>query len=115
MECDRNMGLTQGDIVLVTLDPTVGHEQAKTRPCVVIQCTQLNRIGTTIVAPITSKIFTIPYPNIVHIDSLEKPGCIKIEQVRCIDQSRIKKMLGKVSTKELQKIKQALAVVFDLE
>jgi mRNA interferase MazF len=109
--------MMQGDIGIVTLDPTIGHEQSKTRPCVIIQCNILNKyMGTTIIAPITSKKFEIDYPNIVKINNnyLDKDSCIKIEQIRCIDKSRIKKIIGSVSNQELNDIKDAIKIVFNL-
>lgn len=111
--------LRQGDIVIAKLDPTIGHEQSKTRPCVIIQCNMLNQYaGTTILAPITSKTMNKNYPNIVSISSknanLTETGRIKVEQSRCVDTSRIIKRIGFVSNQELDSIKEALKVVFDL-
>ena len=109
--------MNQGDIIIVSLDPTVGHEQAKTRPCVLIQCNSLNKnMGTIIIAPITSKKFNLRFPNIVKLNCsvLKKSSSIKIEQLRCIYKSRVKKIIGSVSLEELLEIKEAIKVVFDI-
>ncbi len=109
--------MLQGDIAIVKLNPTIGHEQSKTRPCVIIQCNSLNKyMGTTIIAPITSTKFNIPYPNIVKINNefLKKESSVKLDQIRCIDKSRITKIIGQISSKELDEIKTSISVVFDL-
>lgn len=109
--------MKQGDIVVVSLDPTIGHEQSKTRSCVVIQCNALNQVmGTVIIAPITSKTFDKQYPNIV---SIKNPALItksnaKIEQLRCIDKTRVIKKIGTITAYELDQIKNALSVVFNI-
>lgn len=99
----------RGDIVLVSLDPTIGSEQAKTRPAIIIQHDELNTYSnTTIIVPITSKIKK-DYPMHVPIET----GTIKVEQIRCIDKQRIKKVLGSVAPKTLNEIKTALLHVTD--
>jgi len=105
--------LIQGDIGIVCLN----QKQSKTRPCVIVQCDVLNKyLGTTIVIPITSKIFQKSYPNVIKItsDCLNKSSCANLEQVRCIDKSRISKIIGKVSEKELIEIKKGLGIIFEM-
>ena len=111
--------MRQGDICIVRLDPVVGHEQAKTRPCVIVQCNTLNMfLNTVIIAPITSTIPEKMYPNIISLNkdtsSLKKEGVIKIEQLRCIDKSRIQKKVGLVTQKKIEEIKAALKAVFSM-
>jgi mRNA interferase MazF len=109
METHRDSMVKRGDIVMVSLDPTLGSEQAKTRPAVVIQHDELNTYSnTTIIVPITSKVHK-NYPMHVAIET----GTIKVEQIRCIDTQRIKKNLGVVSHTTLQQIKTALLHVTD--
>ena len=113
--------IQRGDIVLVNLDPVIGSEQGKTRPAMVIQ----NNIGndnspTTIVAPITSKVFTKEFPTNVQITSkeskLEKDSTILLNQVRTIDKSRIVKILAnKISNNIINKVNLAIKVSLDLE
>ena len=104
----------RGDIVRVCLDPVVGSEQGKTRPAIVIQHDALNTTSsTTIVVPITSKIYDKEYP--MHVKMLEKKfeGTIKVEQIRTIDISRIKKVEGVVSSEVMMRIGKALQMTCD--
>ena len=100
------MGL-KGDIVLVNFDPVVGSEQAKVRPAIIIQNNTLNKYSnTTIVVPISSRIYEKTYPMHVAFSGTHslKPGTIKTEQIRVIDKQRIHSKIGSVNTQKLQKI-----------
>lgn len=112
--------IRRGDIVLVNLDPVVGSEQGKTRPALVIQ----NDIGneyspTTIVAPITSKIFSKQFPTNVEIDSTNSPlkekSTILLNQIRTIDKSRIIKNYGRISNKKMKEVNEAIMNSLGLE
>ena len=101
------------DIVLVSLDPVVGSEQGKTRPALVIQ----NDIGneyspTTIVAPITSKLFSQQFPTNVEIDKTNSPlkenSTILLNQIRTIDKSRIIKNYGKLTSQKMREVDEAI-------
>ena len=96
------MQIKRGDIVLVNLNPTRGSEQGKKRPAVVIQNNLGNQYSpTTIIAPITSKIFTKEFPTNVQIkpqeSSLEKPPTILLNQIRTIDKLRIIKKIATIT------------------
>jgi mRNA interferase MazF len=83
------------DVYLVNLDPTVGHEIKKYRPCLVISPDELNRnISTVIVAPMTTKGRN--YPTRVSCTFNDKKGQILLEQIRAVDKTRLIKRLGKV-------------------
>lgn len=106
-------GIKRGDIVLANLDPVIGAEQGKTRPALVIQ----NDIGneyspTTIIAPITSKIFSRQFPTNTEIDKTNSPlkekSTILLNQIRTIDKSRIIKIYGHISNKKLKEIDEAI-------
>ena len=85
------------DVYLVNLDPTVGHEIKKNRPCLVISPDELNRnISTVIVAPMTTKGRN--YPTRVSCTFNDKKGQILLEQMRAVDKIRLIKRLGKVSS-----------------
>jgi mRNA interferase MazF len=85
------------DVYLVNLDPTVGHEIKKSRPCLVISPDELNRnISTVIVAPMTTKGRN--YPTRVSCTFNDKKGQILLEQIRAVDKTRMIKRLGKVSS-----------------
>lgn len=98
------MEVSQYQIILVNLDPTVGHEIRKTRPCLVISPNEMNRqLQTIIVAPITSKSRT--YPTRIRISNEKASGWIVLDQIRTIDRKRIIKDLGCISTKEIALVK----------
>jgi mRNA interferase MazF len=85
------------DVYLVNLDPTVGHEIKKNRPCLVISPDELNRnISTVIVAPMTTKGRN--YPTRVSCAFNDKKGQILLEQMRAVDKTRLVKRLGKVGS-----------------
>jgi mRNA interferase MazF len=90
----------RGEIWLVNLDPTVGSEIQKSRPCVVVAPEELNvHLRTVIVAPMTSKGFAAPFR--VGVTHAGVKGLILLDQVRTVDQARLAKRLGAVSAKTL--------------
>jgi len=92
------MEVSRFDIFLVNLDPTVGHEIKKTRPCLVISPDEMNRyISTVIVAPMTTK--GRAYPTRFYCTFHGKRGQIVLDQIRTIDKNRLVKKLGKISKK----------------
>ena len=89
------------DVYLVNLDPTVGHEIKKSRPCLIISPDEINRyISTVIVAPMTTK--GRPYPTRIPCIFQDKKGQIILDQIRTVDKSRLVKRLGKIDI-EIQK------------
>jgi mRNA interferase MazF len=105
------MVIDQYDIVLVNLDPTIGSEIRKTRPCVIISPNELNKhLKTVVVAPMTSigKL----YPTRVAIEHSGKSGWIVIDQIRSIDQTRIVKHLGRLKPKVILDLKMKLKEIF---
>lgn len=83
------------EVYLVTLDPAVGTEIKKTRPCLVISPDEMNRfIGTIIVAPMTTKGRS--YPTRVPLRFKSKRGHVVLDQIRTIDKSRLVKKLGRI-------------------
>lgn len=85
------------DVYLVNLDPTVGNEIKKNRPCLVISPDELNRnISTVIVAPMTKKGRN--YPTRVSCTFNDKKGQILLEQMRTVDKTRLIKRLGNVGS-----------------
>ena len=90
----------RGDIWLVNLDPTVGSEINKSRPCVVVSPAELNdNLRTVIVAPMTSKGFAAPFR--VPVAHAGTKGLIVLDQLRTVDKVRLAKRLGAVPTKTL--------------
>jgi mRNA interferase MazF len=101
------MEIKQYQIILVNLDPTVGSEIKKTRPCVVISPNEMNKyLQTVIVAPMTSQ--SKRYPTRVEVNHNEKDGWIVIDQIRTIDKTRIIKVLDKLSPKEVDNVKSVI-------
>lgn len=105
------MDLKQYQIVLVNLDPTVGGEMKKTRPCVVISPNEMNKyLQTIVIAPMTSSSKT--YPTRVEINHDNKKGWIVLDQIRTVDRQRIIKVLGSLTEKETKKVKSVLHETF---
>lgn len=103
--------VSQYDIVLVNLDPTIGNEMKKTRPCVVISPNEMNKhLRTIIVAPMTSS--SKPYPTRVEVKHNSKKGWIVIDQIRTIDKMRIVKRFETLTTKEIEKVKNVINETF---
>jgi mRNA interferase MazF len=98
------MTCTQYDIFLVNLDPTVGSEIRKTRPCVLLSPNELNgNLNTVIIAPITSN--SKPYPTLLKTKSVKPYGWIVLHQIRTIDKSRIIKKIGQLTSDEISACK----------
>ena len=90
------MVISRFDIFLINLDPTVGSEIRKTRPCLVISPDEMNRhIRTVIVAPLTTKEGKA-YPTRVACEFRGKKGQIVLDQIRTLDKSRLIKKQGTV-------------------
>jgi mRNA interferase MazF len=99
------------DVFLVNLDPTVGSEIQKTRPCVVISPDEMNRyIATVIVAPMTTK--GKEYPTRVPCQLQGKNGQIVLDQIRTVDRTRLVKKLGQISQDEQRAVLDTLAEMF---
>lgn len=80
------------EVYLVNLDPTIGSEIKKTRPCVIISPNEMNNhISTVIIAPLTSKVRNYPTRVICRVES--KQGQIVLDQLRTVDKSRLIKKI----------------------
>lgn len=105
------MDLKQYQIVLINLDPTIGSEMKKTRPCVIISPNEMNTfLQTIVVAPMTSSSKT--YPTRIEINHDKKKGWIVLDQIRTVDRQRITKVLGNLTEKEIRKVKEVLKETF---
>ena len=99
--------VNQYDIVLINLDPTIGHEIKKIRPCLVISPNEMNNsIQTIIIAPMTTK--SHQYPTRIPTVFEKKNGWIVLDQIRTVDRKRIIKRLGKINKKEITTVKNIL-------
>lgn len=105
------MELNQYQLVLVNLDPTVGSEIKKTRPCVIISPNEMNKhLQTIVLAPMTSS--SKNYPTRIEVQHDKKKGWVVIDQIRTVDRQRIIKVLGTLSEKEIAKVKAVLKETF---
>jgi mRNA interferase MazF len=98
-------------VYMVRLDPTVGSEMRKTRPCVVLSPEEMHRnVLTVIVAPLTSTI--TGFPTRVRSTFDGKPGEIALDQMRALDHSRFGRRLGSVDAATAARLTDALADLF---
>jgi mRNA interferase MazF len=105
------MEVKRFDVWLVNLDPTIGREIRKVRPCLIVSPEEMNRhIGTVIVAPMTTK--GRPYPMRVPCRFQGKTGQIVLDQLRTVDKARLVKRLGQIDTKTQQATLAILAEMF---
>lgn len=103
----------QFEIYWVNLDPTIGAEIQKTRPCVIVSPNELNHLNTRLIAPITSKGFSAPYrPSFTLLDKKAKILC---DQIRCISTQRLSQKIADLDPKIAQKLSFVLCEMFALE
>jgi mRNA interferase MazF len=99
------------EVYLVNLDPTLGSEIRKTRPCLIISPDEMNdHINTVIVAPMTSK--GRDYPTRINCHFEEKEGQIILDQIRTVDKIRLVKRLGKITAKTQKEVLAGLMEMF---
>jgi mRNA interferase MazF len=106
----------RGMVVEINLDPVVGHEQGRTRPCVVVQNDIGNRFSsTTIVAPLTDAA-NIKKPGAIHVlvtkgdGGTTKDSYVLCDQIRTVDQRRLRQVYGNLSEPTIERVAAALKV-----
>jgi len=102
----------QFEIWIVSLDPTRGSEMRKTRPAVIVSNSSLNDyLNTVIVAPLTSTIKDYPF----RIDNnfRGKDGQIALDQIRCVDKTRLIEKVGELTDEEEQDVTDILKLIFE--
>ncbi|TDI68369.1 MAG: type II toxin-antitoxin system PemK/MazF family toxin [Bacteroidetes bacterium] len=105
------MRINQYDVVLVNLDPAVGSEIKKTRPCVIISPNEMNHnLNTMVVAPMTTK--SKNYPTRIRVKQNNKIGFIVVDQIRTIDKKRIINRFEKLTSSEISKLKAVIKETF---
>ncbi len=105
--------VARGDVWLVNLDPTVGSEIRKSRPCVVVSPPELHdHLKTVIVAPMTSQGFAAPFR--VPLKFQGTSGLLVLDQIRSVDKVRLAKKLGTVQPATLKKTLQTLQEIFEV-
>jgi mRNA interferase MazF len=105
------MELDQYTVILVNLDPTMGSEIKKTRPCVIVSPIEMNKfLRTIVVVPMTTNLKT--YPTRVPVLTNDKKGMLVIDQIRTIDKQRILKVFSSLTPSEILKCKAVLKETF---
>ena len=105
------MEVKRFDICLVNLDPTIGHEIKKTRPCLIISPDDMNAwISTVIVAPMTTQ--SRPYPTRVNSRFAGKQSQVVLDQIRTVDKQRLVKRLGSLDARIQEKVLSLLQEMF---
>lgn len=103
--------VVRGEVWSVQLDPTVGSEIRKSRPCVIVSPPEMHDyLRTVIVAPMTTKSHPAPFR--IPTSHAGKRGLILLDQIRAIDKERLIKRLGAVSAKTLGATLRALQEAF---
>jgi mRNA interferase MazF len=103
--------LSRFDVVLVRLDPTVGREMRKTRPCLVVSPDELNHaLRTVILAPMTTAGHAYPWR--VPILFAGKSGRVVLDQLRAVDRERVVRRLGALDPLTTQRVLAVLAELF---
>ena len=103
--------MTRGDVHLVRLDPTVGSEIEKTRPCVVVSPDELNaHLRTAVVAPMTTG--GKAYPWRIPCRFQRRSGYVALDQLRTVDQERLVTRLGSLSATTLSDVLGGLQEMF---
>lgn len=99
------------DVYLINLDPTIGSEIKKMRPCLVISPDDLNRYANTvIVAPMTTKGTT--YPTRIACKFQGKQGQVVLDQLRTVDKTRLVRKLGKIDKQTQVEVLRVLSEMF---
>jgi mRNA interferase MazF len=111
------MKIKQYDIWLADLNPRAGTEPGKTRPVVVVQTDLLNDFHpSTLICPVTSKVKKEIQLLRVHLKKgeLDKSSDILVDQIRAIDNGRLKKRLGALKREEIELLKTNIKIILDL-
>jgi len=98
------------EIWLINLDPTIGHEIKKSRPCLIISPDEMNFLKTVIIAPMTTVKRNFPFRPDISFG--EKDGQVALDQIRSVDKNRLIKRLGILDTSYQQQIFKILGKIF---
>ncbi|WP_294887872.1 type II toxin-antitoxin system PemK/MazF family toxin [Sulfurimonas sp. RIFCSPLOWO2_12_36_12] len=99
------------EIYLVKLNPTIGSEIQKTRPCIIISPNEMNVLNTVIVAPMTSKGFDFVFRPKIKFE--DRDGLVLLDQIRTVDKTRLVKKIGKLDKDTSKKISKMLVKIFE--
>jgi len=105
------MVVNRFEVYIVILDPTIGSEIQKTRPCLIISPDEMNHhIATVIVAPMTTKGQS--YPTRVECTFQGKKGQVVLDQIRTVDKSRLARKLGQIDNETQREVLSVLNEMF---
>ena len=105
------MEVKQYQIVLVNLDPTLGSEIRKTRPCVIVSPNEMNdNLRTVVIAPMTST--SRNYPTRVKVKHNSQEGWVVMDQLITIDKIRMVEKYGSLTEKEIRECKRVIQETF---
>ncbi len=104
------MKVLRYEVYLVRLNPTVGSEIQKTRPCIVISPNEMNILKTVIIAPLTSKGFDFVFRPKINFQG--KEGLVLLDQIRTVDKSRLVKKIGVIEEEKAKEIADILVEMF---
>ncbi|WP_340120684.1 type II toxin-antitoxin system PemK/MazF family toxin [Methylobacter svalbardensis] len=100
------------DVYLIELDPAIGSEIKKTRPCVIVSPNEMNCLKTVLIAPMTTKGFHAP--SRVELQFQDKTGLVLLDQLRSVDKFRLVKKLGTIDAKTQKMISATLVDMFEI-
>ena len=105
------MVINRFEVYLVNLDPTIGHEIRRMRPCLVLSPDEMNHhIRTVIVAPMTTEGGS--YPTRIPCKFKGKPGQVVLDQILAVDSARLVRKLGKIDSKTASEVLSVLQEIF---
>ncbi len=104
------MKIDRFDIYLVKLNPTIGSEIQKTRPCIVLSPNEMNILKTVIIAPLTSKGFDFLFRPTIKFQ--EKDGLVLLDQIRAVDKTRLIKKIGTLEEERAKTVSSTLVEMF---
>jgi mRNA interferase MazF len=114
MTKSKDKALLRGEIYWIELDPTLGTEIKKTRPCLILSINAYNKkMPRVIIFPITSQIQNI-YPFQILVDVNGKKGKVMTDQVRCVDKIRIKGKIGELDSLKIQEVEASIKLCLGL-
>lgn len=101
------MELNQYSVVLVNLDPTIGSEIRKTRPCVIVSPNEMNRhLNTIVIVPMTTNLKVYRFRVLVRQNNVD--SAMSMDQIRTVDKSRVLKVFSRLSKADIKRCKDIL-------
>lgn len=105
------MNYRRFEVYLTNLDPTVGSEIRKLRPCVIISPDEMNRqLNTVIVAPLTTSLHQYPFRTKCTFQDI--PGMVALDHVRSVDKRRLLKLLGTMKPREARAVLEKMRDIY---